>query len=121
MQKAQRQAKRVGTAIIGGAVVIVGIVAIPYPGPGWLIVFAGLAILATEFDWAQRVLDFARERYDRWASWLKRQHVAVRLLVLGLTGLIVVITLWLLNVFGMTESLLRLNMPWTHSPLGVFN
>lgn len=51
-------------------VLVVGVIAIPYPGPGWLIVFAGLAILATEFDWARRVLRYARGKYDAWTAWL---------------------------------------------------
>ena len=33
-----------------------GSILVPLPGPGWLIVFAGLAILATEYVWAQRLL-----------------------------------------------------------------
>lgn len=120
MQTAKRRAKRTGIAIIGGAVLIVGIIAIPYPGPGWLIVFAGLAILATEFTWAQRLLDYARSKYDAWGAWLKRQHVALRLLVLALTGLIVLMTMWLLNIFGMLGSLFHVSLPWLHSPLGIF-
>ena len=47
---------RIAVAVIGLAVLAVGIVAIPYPGPGWAVVFVGLAILATEFDWARRLL-----------------------------------------------------------------
>ncbi|WP_369794636.1 PGPGW domain-containing protein [Kutzneria sp. 744] len=39
-------------AIAGFAVLALGIVLIPYPGPGWLVFFAGLAILATEFTWS---------------------------------------------------------------------
>ena len=120
MQHTKRRAKRIGTAIVGGIVLLVGIIMIPYPGPGWLTVFAGLAILATEFDWAQRVLDLARAKYDAWTQWLKRQHIIVRLLVLSLTSLVVVLTLWLLNIFGMANTLLNLNMPWLGSPLGIF-
>ena len=56
----------------------VGIVAIPYPGPGWAIVFLGLAILATEFSAAQRVLNYVRARYDAVMAWFKRQHIAVQ-------------------------------------------
>ena len=37
-------------------VVAVGIALIPLPGPGWLIVIAGLAIWAVEFHWARRLL-----------------------------------------------------------------
>jgi uncharacterized protein (TIGR02611 family) len=120
MQHAKRQIKRIGTAIVGGAVLIVGVIAIPYPGPGWLIVFTGLAILATEFSWAQRVLEFARHKYDMWADWLKRQSMLVRLLVICFTGLIVLTTMWLLNVFGMLNGFFNLNMPWLQSPLGMF-
>jgi uncharacterized protein (TIGR02611 family) len=120
MQRTRKQMKRVATAIIGGIVLIIGVIAIPYPGPGWLIVFAGLGILSTEFTWAQRVLDFARHKYDLWTEWLKRQHVIVRVLVIGLTGLIVIVTMWLLNVFGILNGVLNLDMPWLHSPLGIF-
>lgn len=121
MQAAKRKAKRTAIAAVGGLVVLVGIIAIPYPGPGWLIVFAGLAILATEFDWARRLLDYARGKYDDWTAWLKRQHVAVRLLALACTGLVIVVTMWLLGAFGILNSLLQLNLPWLQSPLGIFN
>ena len=46
---------RIVIAVIGLTVLGIGILAIPYPGPGWAIVFVGLAILATEFDWARRL------------------------------------------------------------------
>jgi uncharacterized protein (TIGR02611 family) len=120
MEKTKKRMKRTGTAIVGGAVLVVGVIAIPYPGPGWLIVFAGLAILATEFTWAQRALDFARHKYDLWTEWLKRQHIVVRLLVLCITGLVVVTTMWLLNVFAIADNLFHLNISWLHSPLGAF-
>ncbi|MBA3757496.1 TIGR02611 family protein [Candidatus Saccharibacteria bacterium] len=41
--------------IIGTFVVIVGLVLLPLPGPGWLIIFGGFAILATEFAAAEKV------------------------------------------------------------------
>lgn len=116
MQKAKRQVKRVTVGIVGTTVLLVGIIAIPYPGPGWLIVFAGLAILATEFTWAQKVLDFAKSRYDLWTAWLKRQHVAIRILVLTLTGAVVVLTLWFLNVFGLLNDWFNLPFDWMSSP-----
>lgn len=117
MEKVKRQSKRVGIGIIGGVVLIVGIIAIPYPGPGWLIVFTGLAILATEFAWARRVLGFARGRYDAWTLWLKGQSVIVRIAVLAMTGIIVVVTLWLLNVFGLLNDWFNLPLHWIKSPL----
>ena len=64
---------RIVVAVIGLVVLAVGILAIPYPGPGWAIVFVGLAILATEFDWARRLLAYTRERYDKVMAWFKRR------------------------------------------------
>jgi uncharacterized protein (TIGR02611 family) len=121
MEIAKRRAKRVGVAIVGGLVVVVGIVAIPYPGPGWLIVFAGLAILATEFEWAQRILDHARGKYDQWQEWLKKQNLVIRLSILIATGLIVITTMWLLNVLSFVNLIFHSNVTWLNSPLGLFS
>ncbi len=52
---------RIVVGVIGLVVLVAGILAIPYPGPGWAIVFIGLAILATEFEWAHRLLRYTRE------------------------------------------------------------
>jgi uncharacterized protein (TIGR02611 family) len=117
MEKVKRHTKRVFISIVGTVVVLVGIVAIPYPGPGWLIVFAGLAILATEFMWARRLLDFARGYYDTWTDWLKRQPFWARLAIGILTGMIVIVTLWLVNTFGLINSWLHLPFDWIQSPL----
>lgn len=116
MQTAKRNVKRVAIAIAGGAVLMVGIIAIPYPGPGWLIVFTGLAILATEFAWARRALDFVKGKYDAWTAWLKRQHPAVRTAVLIATGIVVLLTLWLLNIFGLVGDWVKAPIDWLRSP-----
>lgn len=57
-----RNAKRTAVTIVGFAVLLIGVALIPLPGPGWLIVFGGLAILATEYVWAQRLLRYSRRR-----------------------------------------------------------
>jgi uncharacterized protein (TIGR02611 family) len=57
-----RNVKRVLVTIVGVAVVLIGIVLIPLPGPGWAIVFGGLAILATEYVWAKRLLTFSKRK-----------------------------------------------------------
>ncbi|MGQ0776695.1 MAG: TIGR02611 family protein [Pseudonocardiales bacterium] len=108
---------RLAVAVVGTAVLIAGVAAIPYPGPGWLIVFAGLAILGTEFLWAQRVLRFLRHRYDAWTGWLRSQPRGVRLMVISLTGVIVLLTLWLVNALGMVAGWLQLPWDWVRSPL----
>lgn len=113
----RRHSKRVLIAIAGGLVVLVGLVLIPYPGPGWLIVFAGLAILSTEFEFASRLLKFVRSKYDAWVDWLKKQNLFIKVLVLAFTGIVIVLTVWLLNGFGLLNSLLSLNLDWLKSPL----
>jgi len=50
-------ARKVVIATVGGTVTVTGLILMPLPGPGTPIVIAGLAILATEFDAAQRQLD----------------------------------------------------------------
>jgi hypothetical protein len=45
---------------VGVSVVLVGVVMVVTPGPAFVVIPAGLAILATEFAWAKRLLDQAR-------------------------------------------------------------
>ena len=64
--------------LLGGSVVIIGLILVPAPGPGWLIVFSGLAILATEFAWAKRLLDFGRAKFAAWMGWINRKPLWLR-------------------------------------------
>jgi uncharacterized protein (TIGR02611 family) len=52
-----RAIKRFVVGAVGFLVVALGIVLMPLPGPGLLIVLAGVLILATQFDWAKRRVD----------------------------------------------------------------
>ena len=61
---------RIAVGIVGVLIVATGIVAIPLPGPGWLIVIAGLFVLATEFSWAERLLEFTRRNVTGWTRWV---------------------------------------------------
>jgi uncharacterized protein (TIGR02611 family) len=60
---------RIGVTVLGVAVVAVGIVLLPLPGPGWLIIFAGLGVLATEYAWASQLLTRARRFLSDWTRW----------------------------------------------------
>lgn len=53
--------KRVAVGALGGVVTVIGVIFLITPGPGWLIIFAGLGILATEFAWAAMVLERAKK------------------------------------------------------------
>jgi uncharacterized protein (TIGR02611 family) len=110
---------RIVVAVVGLAVLAVGILAIPYPGPGWAIVFVGLAILATEFDWARRLLAYTRERYNKVMSWFRRQGVWVQAMGAAFTGVVVLATLWLLGAVGWSAELLGVEDDWLKSPIGL--
>ncbi|CAN5253216.1 TIGR02611 family protein [soil metagenome] len=72
---------RTAVGVTGALVVLAGIVMIPLPGPGWLVVIAGLAILASEFAWARRLLDFTKAKVWAWSEWTMRQPFWVRTLI----------------------------------------
>ena len=55
-----RKMKRIFVAMIGGTVLALGISLVVLPGPAFLVIPAGLAILAVEFAWARRWLRSAR-------------------------------------------------------------
>ncbi|HEY3504375.1 MAG TPA: TIGR02611 family protein [Actinocatenispora sp.] len=86
-----RIALKTGTGILGATLVAVGLVLVPLPGPGWLIVIAGLAVLAVEYAWARHLLRFTRRQLSRWTQWLLRRPWPIRLLV-GAAGLVLVST-----------------------------
>lgn len=110
---------RIVVGVVGTAVLAVGIIAIPYPGPGWAIVFLGLGILATEFEFAQRALKWVRHRYDLVMDWFGRQGLWVKVLGVVVTGVFVVGTLWLFGALALMAGLVGIDWPWLESPLGL--
>jgi uncharacterized protein (TIGR02611 family) len=110
---------RVVVGVAGLAVLGLGILAIPYPGPGWAIVFVGLAILATEFEWAHRLLRYTRERYDRVMDWFKRQGLWVQAIGFAMTAAVVLATLWVLGAASFAAGLVGIEQPWLKSPIGL--
>lgn len=58
----KRSGKRIAVAIGGTVLILAGIAMLALPGPGWLTIFAGLALLATEFVWAERLLKKAKTK-----------------------------------------------------------
>ncbi len=59
------QSVRLSVAAVGFIILAIGIVMLVTPGPGLLVIIAGLAILAHEFAWAARALDKAKVRAAR--------------------------------------------------------
>ncbi len=55
-----RQARRVVILVFGTTIVLLGLALIVLPGPGLVVIFLGLGLLAIEFAWAKRLLAHAR-------------------------------------------------------------
>ncbi|WP_345732973.1 PGPGW domain-containing protein, partial [Cryptosporangium minutisporangium] len=76
-------------AILGAALIVVGVLLLVLPGPGLLLVLAGLLLLASEFPWARRYVEPVRERAMQAADasvsspWRLTGSVAAGLFLIG--------------------------------------
>ncbi|MEP6759440.1 MAG: PGPGW domain-containing protein, partial [Actinomycetota bacterium] len=61
----KRSGKRIAITVAGGFLMIVGVALLVLPGPGWLFIFLGLGILATEYVWAERLLKAAKQKAEQ--------------------------------------------------------
>jgi uncharacterized protein (TIGR02611 family) len=59
------QVGRVFRVVAGFTLLLGGVVMIVTPGPGWLVIFLGLGLLAAEFVWARRLMDRMKREGDR--------------------------------------------------------
>ncbi|MEU3607983.1 TIGR02611 family protein [Streptomyces sp. NPDC035033] len=98
---------QVGVFIVGLAVIVAGVLMLVFPGPGWLVIFAGMAIWATEFVWAQIVLRWTKRKVTEAAQRALDPKVRRRNITLTVIGLVIVAALlgWYLWKFGLV-------MPW---------
>jgi uncharacterized protein (TIGR02611 family) len=90
---------RAAVVLAGFVVVLAGLAMIPLPGPGLLVVAAGLALLALEFAWAERLLertiDQMGDAADKVKSASRAQQVILALLgVLVAAGAVTVAYAW---------------------------
>jgi uncharacterized protein (TIGR02611 family) len=59
------QVRRAFRIVAGFTLLLAGVVMIVTPGPGWLVIFLGLGLLAAEFVWARRLMDRMKREGDR--------------------------------------------------------
>ncbi|MFE4372925.1 TIGR02611 family protein [Streptomyces sp. NPDC056835] len=84
---------QVGVFVVGLAVVIAGVSMLVLPGPGWLVIFGGMAIWATEFVWAQLVLRWTRRKVTEAAQKALDPKVRRRNIILTSVGLVIIAVL----------------------------
>ncbi|MEU6842480.1 TIGR02611 family protein [Streptomyces sp. NPDC046716] len=98
---------QVGVFVVGLAVVVAGIIMLPLPGPGWLVIFGGMAIWATEFVWAQLVLRWTKRKVTEATQKALDPKVRRRNIILTTVGLVII------AVFvGIYVWKFGLEMPW---------
>ncbi|MGW0210672.1 TIGR02611 family protein [Streptomyces sp. NPDC003233] len=98
---------QVGVFVVGLAVVVAGVVMLPLPGPGWVVIFGGMAIWATEFVWAQLVLRWTKRKVTEAAQRALDPKVRRRNITLIVVGLVIVAVL-----VGIYAWKFGLVMPW---------
>jgi uncharacterized protein (TIGR02611 family) len=81
--------RRVAVAVVGGALTLAGIALLVLPGPGFVLVAAGLALLATKFTWAARPLAYAKDRAQVGMDEVAQSKRRTALAVVGALALLV--------------------------------
>jgi len=59
------QVRRVFRIVSGFTLLAAGVLMLVTPGPGWLVIFLGLGLLAAEFVWAKRLMDRIKRESGR--------------------------------------------------------
>jgi uncharacterized protein (TIGR02611 family) len=90
-------AKRVAIEALGWILVVVGIAALVLPGPGLLALFAGVALLATQYEWAERRVDPVRKAALRTAADSVKSWPRILLSALGVAWLVGFGILWVVD------------------------
>jgi hypothetical protein len=98
--------KTVVVAFLGGVLTLAGIALLVLPGPGFVLVAAGLAVLGTQFDWAKKPLDYAKGKaedgvHEVGRSWWRAAFAVLCAAALAAVGVLVLagVDLPFTNVF----------------------
>ncbi len=91
-----RTVKTVVIAALGGILTLAGIGLLVLPGPGFVLIAAGLAVLATRFSWAKKPLDYAMDKAEQGIeevgkSPLRAAGAAIAALVLVALGVLALV------------------------------
>jgi hypothetical protein len=62
------------------------------------------------------LLDYAKNKFESWNKWVLRQHWSVRVVITLLTAGVVIVTIWLLNGYGLINDWFNLHQDWVRSP-----
>ena len=85
----QLRVYRFGVGIVGTLLVVLGFLTGPLPGPGGIpLVLLGLAVMASEFVWAERLMAVFKVQLQRFRSWSRARQTAAFLVFIACCGLV---------------------------------
>lgn len=101
---------RVAVAIAGTLLIVLGAVTGPLPGPGGIpLVLLGLAVWASEFEWAQRLMQWFKAQLHRFRGWGRPQQVLAWLIFFACVGAFAYAYLIIIGVpFWLPKSIIGL-------------
>lgn len=99
---------------LGALLLVAGIALLVLPGPGFLLIAAGLGLLATRFDWAKKPLDYAKGKANQGVEQVRRSKLQAAAALLCAAALVVVGVLVIAGVDlpflnGLTAAMLILS------------
>lgn len=88
-------AKRIVLEVVGWVLVVAGIAALVLPGPGLLMLAAGLVVLSQEYEWAERRLEPIKNKALRGAAEGVESWVRIAMSSTLALGLVACGVLWI--------------------------
>jgi uncharacterized protein (TIGR02611 family) len=89
--------RKTGITILGWVLVVVGVAALVLPGPGLLLLLAGLVVLSQEYEWAERRVEPVKEKAFDVAQAGVSSYPRIMMSTVLAVGLIVIGVFWWIN------------------------
>ncbi|HEX7260081.1 MAG TPA: PGPGW domain-containing protein [Candidatus Saccharimonadia bacterium] len=70
-KKLPKMVRQLIVLIIGVPIISLGVILLPLPGPGWLVILSGLYIISREFAWARKYIDIIEAKLRQLAAKIK--------------------------------------------------
>lgn len=92
-----RFARKIALTVVGVVLLAVGVAGLVLPGPGLLIMFVGILVLSLEFEWAERRVDFVRDKAMEAAEYGVATWPRIALSALGGLGVLAAGVVWIVD------------------------
>lgn len=92
-----RFARKIALSVVGVLLLAAGVAGLVLPGPGLLIMFVGILVLSLEFEWAERRVDFVRDKAMEAAEYGVATWPRIVLSALGGLGVLAAGVVWIVD------------------------